>query len=91
MFAGQQLLEAGFFHHVVDDHHFEDKPFFYRFYLDEDRKYKRFWRPGPSGKPSRRWRFQPHTVFNCPAMTVTLADALHDAVARSDKTLFTAS
>jgi small-conductance mechanosensitive channel len=32
---GQRLLERGFLHHVLDEHGFEDGPYFYRFDADE--------------------------------------------------------
>lgn len=53
---GRALLRAGFFHHIQDDHDFSDRPLFYRFYVDEDTLYKRFWRAGaiaPSVQGSR--------------------------------------
>ena len=33
---GRALWTAGYFHHVHDDHQFNDRGFFYRFYCDED-------------------------------------------------------
>lgn len=41
---GRRLLESGYFHHVVDGHDFEDKPLFYRFYVDEDKDAEWFWK-----------------------------------------------
>jgi len=32
---GERMAQAGFFHHVVDDHGFEDRYLFYRFFVDE--------------------------------------------------------
>lgn len=32
---GQKMVDKGIFHHVLDEHQFEDKEFFYRFYNDE--------------------------------------------------------
>ncbi len=32
---GQQLVEQGIIHHVIDEHSFKDENFFYRFYEDE--------------------------------------------------------
>jgi hypothetical protein len=32
---GQLLIERGHMHHVTDEHPFEDKYLFYRFYVDE--------------------------------------------------------
>lgn len=32
---GQIMLDMGIFHHVLDEHEFEDGPLFYRFYADE--------------------------------------------------------
>ncbi|EGD80041.1 hypothetical protein PTSG_10315 [Salpingoeca rosetta] len=32
---GTALLQAGFIHHVVNEHEFEDKPFYYRFTADD--------------------------------------------------------
>ncbi|MDJ1178097.1 mechanosensitive ion channel [Roseofilum sp. BLCC_M91] len=32
---GQMMLDMGIFHHVLDEHEFEDSPLFYRFYADE--------------------------------------------------------
>ena len=32
---GQQMIDKGIFHHVVDEHQFKDEPLFYRFYEDE--------------------------------------------------------
>lgn len=33
--AGQRMIEAGLFHHVLDDHDFRDGNYFYRFHRDE--------------------------------------------------------
>lgn len=32
---GQQMIERGLFHHVLDEHQFKDEPLFYRFNEDE--------------------------------------------------------
>lgn len=32
---GQAMVDAGLFHHVVDEHKFEDKYLFFRFFVDE--------------------------------------------------------
>jgi len=37
---GQAMIDAGLFHHVVDDHEFEDKYLFFRFFVDETVKEK---------------------------------------------------
>lgn len=34
------MVDAGLFHHVVDEHKFEDKYLFFRFYVDETVKEK---------------------------------------------------
>lgn len=35
---GQQLINAGYIHHVLDQHSFENSYYFYRFYSDEGRQ-----------------------------------------------------
>ncbi len=35
LWLGQILVNRGIIHHVLDEHHFEDGYFFYRFYKDE--------------------------------------------------------
>lgn len=37
---GELMVVEGLIHHVLDEHGFEDGPFFYRFYVDEDRPQK---------------------------------------------------
>jgi hypothetical protein len=68
----------------VDEHNFEDKELFYRFYADEDKKFKRFWeRPASEPlRPARQglWRFQPHIACNSPFLTIRIADGLHEAM-----------
>ncbi|MBF2034655.1 MAG: hypothetical protein IGR92_04055, partial [Leptolyngbyaceae cyanobacterium T60_A2020_046] len=36
--VGQQLINAGYIHHVLDQHTFENSYYFYRFYSDEGRQ-----------------------------------------------------
>lgn len=38
---GQRLVNDGWIHHVLDEHAFEDRQFFYRFYLDEEQPQER--------------------------------------------------
>ena len=76
----------------VDEHNFEDKELFYRFYVDEDKKFKRFWeRPASEPQvPARlgRWRFQPHIACNSPFLNIRIADGLHDAMRLGQPVMF---
>ncbi len=76
----------------VDDHNFEDKELYYRFYADEDKKFKRWWERSPTEAPvparNGRWRFQPHVSCNSPFLTIRIADGLHAAMSRSEPAMF---
>ena len=80
-----------------DEHKFEDKMYYYRFYADEDKKYKQFWR-STAAKAKRgstagsvlalvgsgRWRFQPHVACNSSLLSIAVMDGLYTSWVRSD-------
>jgi hypothetical protein len=73
----------------VDEHNFEDKELYYRFYIDEDFRYKRYWEEAqPPSRANRRWRFQPHMVFNSPFLTPRIADGLQEGVSAGNAAMF---
>lgn len=72
----------------VDGHRFEDKPFFYRFYVDEDKKYKRFWKVRTDGPVPVRWRFQPHTSNNSGLLSLPICEGVQHSFMRADHAAF---
>ena len=74
----------------MDDHGFEDKFLYYRFFVDEDAKYKQFWvSPGtPRARAVPRWRFRPRVACNSSIASVLLVDHLHDALNGGDPATF---
>lgn len=67
-----------------DDHRFEDRELFYRFFIDEDKKFKAMWRGNPKG----RWRFQPHTIANSSIVSLPIGEGVLLAWIRADHAAF---
>lgn len=70
----------------MDEHDFEDRVLYYRFYVDEDRRYKTFWVRDPSRR--LHWRVQPRVACNSGITSLLLVDHMHDALARGDGAQF---
>lgn len=72
----------------VNEHPFEDKLLYYRFFVDEDARAKAFWAPpdaATTAAPSPRWRIVPHTACNSRILSIILSDQLAASVSSGDK------
>ena len=71
---GKKLVRFGMIHHVVEEHDFENKYLFYRFSIDEPKRFDMLWQRSPLN-----WTIHPHVYLNSLVINSSAVDSFADA------------